>query len=131
MKAVGLDTCVVLRLLTGEPESQAEQAHDYLVYCFHENIRVCISDLVVGETYHALVYHYDVPIAKAVKKLASFLSSSLIASTGYALSVLEDFKGTGAGFIDRLIRMDYLDTSHRVATFDKRMARLEHVFLLK
>ena len=56
MKSVGLDTCVVVRLLIGEPEDQAETAIKYVEQCFYEGIQVCVSDIVVGEVYYALIY---------------------------------------------------------------------------
>jgi len=127
MKAVGLDTCVVLRLLTGQPIDQAEKAIHYVERCYYDGIRVLVSDLVVGEAYFALIYHYDVPKIDAIHTLREFLSSPMITTTGHALSVLEEYRGKGAGLMDRLIRMNYLDSVHQVVSFDKAMVRLSHV----
>ncbi len=130
MKAIGLDTCVVLRLLVGEPQDQAQRALGYLEECYFNNITVFISDIVVAETYHAVCYHYDVPEKKAVKILLEFLSSPMITPSGQALTVLNEYKGTGAGFVDRLIRMDLLDHAHEIVTFDKNFAKLPSVTIL-
>ena len=61
MKTAGLDTSVVVRLLVGVPESQALAAKDFLDACQLAGTRACVSDMVVAEAYHALIYHYEVP----------------------------------------------------------------------
>lgn len=131
MKSVGLDTCIILRLLTGKPDSQAETAKKFIENCFSDNLTVCISDMVVAESYHALIYHYNVPKKEAVKHLKDLLSSPMITPTGHALSVLSSYHGTGAGLVDRLIRMDLLNHSYEIVTFDKDFAKLENVRTLK
>ena len=131
MNSIGLDTCIVLRLLIGEPAHQAEMAKAFIEDSFSRNATSCISDMVVAESYHALIYHYDVPKKEAIKNLYALLSSPMIATTGHALSVLSSYHGTGAGLVDRLIRMDLLDHSYEIVTFDKDFAKLENVQLLK
>lgn len=88
---------------------------------------MCISDMVVAEAYHALIYHYDIPAREAVRSLRDFLASPMITTTGHALSVLETYTGKGAGLVDRLIRMDLLDSAHEIVTFDHDCARLPNV----
>ena len=131
MKAIGLDTCVVIRLLIGEPVEQAEKARQYVEQSYDSGLRICVSDLVVGEAYYALIYHYEVPKIQAITVLQDLLRSSMFENTGHALSVLEEYKGTGAGLMDRLIRMNYLDAAHEVVSFDKSMARLGNVTILR
>ena len=130
MKAVGLDTCVVLRLLVGEPAEQAKRALSHVEECYFNNTTVFVSDIVVAKVYHALRYHYKVPIINAVKILLDFLSSPMITPTGHALTVLREYKGTGAGLVDRLIRMDLLDHAHEILTFDKDFAKLPNICIL-
>ena len=127
MRRVGLDTCVVLRLLVGEPVDQAKRAYLYLEECYFGGISVYVSDLVVAEVYHALCHHYEVPAKEAVDSLADFLASHMITPCGHALTVLQEYRGTGAGLVDRLIRMDLLDDVHEVVTFDKQFSRLPSV----
>jgi predicted nucleic-acid-binding protein len=131
MKAVGLDTCVVVRLLIGEPEEQAKAAMKYVEQCYYEGIQVCVSDIVIGEAYYALIYHYGVEKLEAIHSLRDLLKSPMITTAGHALSVLEEYRGKGAGLMDRLIRMDYLNSVHQVVTFDKEMARLSNVQNIK
>ncbi len=130
MKAIGIDTCVVLRLLVGMPEKQAERARAFIEQCYFDGIDVCVSDMVVAETYHALIYHYDIPKPKAVETLHDFLGSSMITATGHAMIVVNSYTGTGAGFVDRLIRADLLDDAYEVRTFDSNFARMENVELI-
>lgn len=127
MKKVGLDTCVVLRLLIGEPIDQAKKAYSYIESCYSRGISVIVSDLVVLETYHALCHHYQVPPIKATKALSDFLSSDMITPSGHALTMAKEFKGKGAGFEDRLIRMDFLDHADEVVSFDNKFSKLPGV----
>jgi len=127
MKSVGLDTCVVLRLLVGEPIDQAKQAIEYVEKCYFAGITIYVSDLVVAEVYYALCYHYQVPSSEVVKNLFDFLSSPMITPYGHALAVIAEYKETGAGLIDRLIRMDLLDKANEVITFDKIFSKLPNV----
>ncbi len=127
MKSVALDTCVVLRLLVGEPVTQAGQAYDYLEECYLAGVTVYVFDLVVAETYHGLCHHYQVPPKEATENLTEFLSSPMITPGGNSLTVLCEYEGAGAGFVDRLIRAEALDSAQEIVTFDKKFARLPNV----
>ena len=127
MKSVALDTCVVLRLLVGEPITQAQQAYDYLEECYLAGVTVYVSDLVVAETYHGLCHHYQVPTTEVTENLTEFLSSPMITPSGHSLTVLCEYEGTGAGFVDRLIRAEALDSAQEIVTFDKKFAKLPNV----
>ncbi|MBN2449041.1 MAG: hypothetical protein JXR77_01550 [Lentisphaeria bacterium] len=130
MKAVGIDTCVVLRLLVGEPEDQSARALAFVERCYYDGMAVCVSDMVVAESYHALIHHYDVPKAKALETLREFLGSPMIAATGHAMPIVTSYTGTGPGLVDRLIRADLLDNAYEVRTFDRDFATLENVELI-
>ncbi len=131
MKAKGIDTCVVLRLLTGEPPAQAQAAKSFVDQCYIDGVEVCVSDLMLAEAYHALLYHYGVDKKQALCVLKDFLASPKIAPTGHALAVLAIYEGKGAGLVDRLIRRDLLDHAYEVKTFDRNFAKLDNVTLLK
>src|SRR5690606_5431018 len=85
---VGLDTSVVLRLLTGEPENQSRTAVVALDEIVTRGGKAAVSDLVVSETYYALQYHYGVPKAEALETLKAFLLSDEIHSLGSAAKIL-------------------------------------------
>lgn len=124
--SLGLDTSVVLRLLTGEPPAQAETARALVASAATP---VAISDLVVGETYVALRHHYSVPHAEAVRVLRALLGDDRIRSLGVARAVLAGDVGQGTsksqpGLLDRLIHADYARDDLQLVTFDRELARL-------
>ncbi len=51
----------------------------------------------------------------------------MITPSGHALNTLRDYKGKGAGFVDRLVRMDLLDQAQQGVTFDKKFSQLSGV----
>jgi predicted nucleic acid-binding protein len=133
LKYVGLDTSVVLRLLTGIPENQAQAAMRYLRQLHKLRQRAVVSDLVVAESYFALSYHYQVPKAEAIEQLLSLLQSGYVHSEpdGAAVEALKE-DGTGrVGVVDRIIRNQYLTFAEEIAAFDAQFGRLPGVRLLK
>jgi predicted nucleic acid-binding protein len=130
--SIGLDTSVVLRLLTGMPEEQAECARAELA---HERDPAAVSDLVVAETYFALRHHYSVPHAEAVKALDALLADARVHSSGVALRVLADpstrVPKPRPGVVDRLIHAEYRRDALDVMTFDRDLARLPGVRMLR
>jgi predicted nucleic-acid-binding protein len=123
---IGLDTSVVLRLLTAEPEVQAQRALEALESATRRGTEVLVSDLVVSEVYFALQYHYGVPKAEALALLATFLSESGVHPLGAAAAVLAEPNLAAAkpGFVDRLIHAEYRRTAKEVLTFEKAAGRL-------
>ena len=128
MKRIGLDTSVVVRLLVGLPESEAESAMEFLLESHDGGAStILVSDLVCVESYFALRHHYDVPAREAARRLKEFLASGLVSPDGVFLAALEEFKNTGAGLIDRIIRHQYLRAAQEVVTFDKKFSQLDNV----
>jgi len=128
MTSIGLDTSVVLRLLVGVPEDQAQKALAFVEDCYQQQVMIHVSDIVIQETYHALRHHYQVPVNETIECLRDFLASEMIAHMGQALSALQEYSGTGPGFADRLIRRNYLqDSINAVLTFDKKFSQLAHM----
>ena len=93
---------------------------------------VCVSDLVVAETYFALRHHYEVPHAQSVVALRALLEDRRIRPTGAALEVLRDEAGLklSPGFVDRLIHSDYVSDGIELRTFDRAAARLSRAKLI-
>ena len=58
MKHIGLDTSVVVRLLTGEPGSLAELARSKIAYELSKGREFVVSDIVIAESYFALTSAY-------------------------------------------------------------------------
>jgi predicted nucleic acid-binding protein len=131
MKA-GLDTSVVLRLLTGEPAAQAARALAEVQALTARGASLLVSDLVVAEAYFALQYHYAVPKAEALALLARFLAESGLKALGAAAVVLasRDLATANPGFVDRLILAEYARSTHEVLTFERSGRRWPGVRVL-
>jgi len=133
MKFIGLDTSVILRLLTGTPEAQAKAAMRYLQELHKKQERAVVSDLVVAESYYALSYHYRVPRSEATEQLANLLHSGYVFAEpeGVAMDALKQAGKANAGFVDRIIREQYLKFVAEIATFDIQFSRLPKMRLLR
>jgi len=127
MRTVGLDTSVVLRLLTEEPKDQADLAKRKVDMAFESRKTVFVSDLVVSEVYFGLQHHYGVPKVVAKKALIQLLESKKVnpEKNGKALLALkEEEKAGGAGLVDRMIVLQNLDHTHETLTFDHKMSKI-------
>ncbi len=131
MKRIGLDTSVVLRLLVGTPEDQANRALAFLWDCHRSKVIPVICDLVVAEAQYAICHHYGVSKAIAVERLLKLLESGLVRNDGVALNALREYTGRGAGLIDRMICLKYQRTTEEVVTFDQQFSRLSKARLLQ
>lgn len=125
--SAGLDTSVVLRLLTGVPHDQAEAARALVASA---SAPVVVSDLVVSETYFALRHHYAVPHAEAVRELHALLADPRIRGSGVARAVLAQGSTRNAsksqpGLFDRLVHAEYARDELPLMTFDRGLARLQ------
>ncbi|MFA5044153.1 MAG: PIN domain-containing protein [Kiritimatiellia bacterium] len=123
---VGLDTSVVLRLLTGEPETQARCALKEVQELMGRGAALLVSDLVVAEVYFALQYHYGVPKAEALRSIAKFLTDSGVKALGMAATVImvPNLASANPGFVDRLIHAEYMRSVNEIITFEKAGVRL-------
>jgi len=132
MNSAALDTSVVMRLLTGMPEEQAQQALSEFTSRLTSGSRVFVSDLVISEAYFALQHHYQIPKAKALRLLSDFLCDSGVTAIGVAASVLvtPHLATAKPGFLDRMIHAEALDVAEELLTFEKATKRLRHVCVL-
>ena len=102
----GLDTSVVVRVLTEDPPDQAAEAAQWITGCRARGEAPWVSDLVVAEAYFALQTHYGVSKREALAALRELLGSGDVTPTGRALGVLralEDPAASKPGFLDRVI----------------------------
>jgi len=130
---IGLDTSVVVRVLTGEPRDLALVALDYLQRRLKAGDRVLVSDWVIAETYYALPHHYGASKKDTLNALRDFLASQGIEGTGEVAAVLTtpDLESAKPGFIDRVIHRNYLRSgAEEVATFETAAAKLPQVRVL-
>lgn len=129
---IGLDTSVVLRLLTGEPEPLALAALDRVESHLERGDAVLVSDLVAAETYFALQHHYRLPKAQALSALAALFRDSGIAATDFAAKILAQpaLAKAEPGFVDRMIHAGYSLGADRMLTFERSARRLPKVEVL-
>lgn len=124
----GIDTSVLVRLITTQPESEFRRCRAELTRMVEqENAEVFASNQVIGEAYVAVQYHYGVSKNDARAALTGALTSGLVAPLNGrpVLAALQE--SGGAGLIDRLIAEDYSRTVSETLTLDRRMAALPGV----
>lgn len=121
----GLDTSVVMRLLTGDPRDQAESAAAFLSDSKAAGDRLLVTDLVIAEVYFALQSKYKVPKAEALLRLREFVGGGEV-EAGAASNVLQmsNLASAKPGFVDRLIHAAYADDQARLVSFEKSAGKL-------
>ncbi|RMG88288.1 MAG: type II toxin-antitoxin system VapC family toxin [Candidatus Dadabacteria bacterium] len=121
----GIDTSILVRLLTGDPEDEFRACVEALTQKIEgEGAEVFASNMVIAEAYIAVQHHYGVTKAEARQGLLSVLQSGLVAPLN-GRGVLDALKETGGcGLVDRLITDDYRAADLLTLTLDRRMARL-------
>ena len=124
----GIDTSVLVRLITKLPEDQYRRCESELGRMVEEeSAELFASNQVIGEAYIAAQHHYGVSKDAARVALTGALTSGLIAPlNGRSVLTLLQESG-GAGLIDRLIAEDYSRTVSETLTLDRRMAALPGV----
>lgn len=122
----GLDTSVVLRLLTGQPADLAEKA----LARYQDGIAggdvFFVSDLVVAETYYAIQHHYGKTKEEALDALRQFSSAEGVSfSRGFLTSIrIPDLHRANPGFVDRLLSADYASRGQVTLSCEKSFRRL-------
>jgi predicted nucleic-acid-binding protein len=133
MQTYGLDTSILVRLLTCDPEADYIQTLSALedVLDREPQSRLCVSNMVIAEAYAAVHYHYGVTKGDTRAALFDILQSGLIEPQG-GRPVLDVIRAAdkGAGLADRLIVNDYRNSHYVALTNDKRMAKVEGARLL-
>ena len=128
-----LDTSVVIRLLTGQPEDQFNRALTFLEEARNAGHRIYVEDLVLAETYYALQAYYRMPKDKALAALYQFSETSGASFSEAAKTILKipNLGSARPGFVDRLIHSAGHARNHKLVTFEKAAQKLPHTELLK
>ena len=124
----GIDTSVLVRLITALPESEYRRCQAELARMVEqEHAELFASNQVIGEAYIAVQHSYGVSKADVRVALTGALTSGLVAPLN-GQSVLNALQESGgAGLIDKLIAEDYSRTVSETLTLDRRMAALPGV----
>lgn len=117
---LGLDTSVVLRLLIGQPADLALVARQRLEQAHAANDTVVVTDLVLAESYYALVHHYQLDKDQARLLLQRMATSGAVQiDPPEAVVALE--AAPGAGLVDRLILNRHRSLQASTLTFDRAL----------
>ena len=123
----GIDTSVLVRLATAEPERDFQHCVDELRVLIEQDTEIFASNQVIGEAYIVLQQHYDISPDDARSALVDVLTSGIVASLNghMVISALEASRGLGV--FDRLIADGYAHDGMETLTLDKQMAQLPGV----
>ena len=127
----GIDTPVLVRLVTGDPEPDFERCVNELrVMIEEQDAEVFASNQVIGEAYIVLQHHYGISASDARSALADTLTSGIVAPLNGQSVVLALQASGGPGVFDRLIADGYSHAGLETLTFDRQMASLPSVLRL-
>jgi len=127
-----LDTSVLMRLLTGQPNELSVAARSYMADVEQAGAKVFVSNLVVMEAYFACQHHYGMPKEAVLGGLLSLLSMSTFVVHPQLLPLLATAGLATAqpGFLDRLIHAEASSIRLPLVTFEKAAARLPQTLVL-
>ena len=121
----GIDTSILVRLLTGEPRESFDKTVRRLTALVEkDHAEIFASNQVIGEAYIALQHHYRIAKADARAALVTVLRSGVVAPVNGAGVLAALQTSGGCGVLDRLIVDDYVRHGLETLTLDDRMARL-------
>ena len=122
----GLDTSVVLRLLTGQPQDLAAKALERYQDGIAAGDDFSVSDLVAAESYYAIQHHYGKSKEETLDALRSF-------SSGDGISFSQNFEAAintpnihkaSPGFVDRMLVSGYGENGQITLSCEKSFRRL-------
>ena len=121
-RRIGIDTSVLVRLVTGLPPEDYSSCVERLVAMTESDVELFASNQVIGEAYVALQHHYGATGEDAKSALRAALTSGLVAPLNGS-AVLEALAASsGPGLFDRLIVDDYARSGLTTLTLDRKMS---------
>lgn len=105
----GLDTSVVVRLVTGLPEEPARQVGTMVADGIRDGDEFAVSSLVLSEAYFALQHHYGFTKEEALLSLRALAGTRGMRVSGTNLAILDTpgLAKANPGFVDRMIVGEY------------------------
>ena len=130
IRRYGIDTSVLVRLVTGTPPDAYSRCVERLHALIGSGAEIFASNQVIGEAFVAVQHHYGVSAFDARAELSKALRSGLVAPMN-GRAVIEALEAAGGpGLFDRLIADDYARADLHVLTLDRKMAGLPDAQLL-
>ncbi len=124
-RRLGIDTSILVRLLTGEPAADFEYSASKLSGLVQETAaEIFASNQVIGEAYVAVQHHHGITKADARSGLVDVLRSGLAAPLN-GRAVIEALEASDSpGLFDRLIADDYRRAGLETLTLDRKTSDL-------
>ena len=123
----GIDTSVLVRLVTAEPEPHFQHCVSELRTLIEQDAEIFASNQVIGEAYIVLQHHYGISPADARSSLEDVLTSGMVAPLNGQSVIAALRASSGPGLFDRLIADGYSHAGLQTLTLDRQMARLSGV----
>ena len=122
----GLDTSVVLRLLTGQPQKLAVRTLARYQEGIANGDSFYVSDSVASEAYYAIQYHYGKTKEEALSALKRFSSGEGISfSRNFAAAInTPNLHRANPGFVDRMLASGYREQGQIMLSCEKSFRRL-------
>ena len=129
----GLDTSVVLRILTGRPQPLADIVSERIGHILEEGGDFFVADMAILEAYHALQHFYGSTKEEAVLALRSLAQEPGFAVSPEAMSALDTPNAWKAspGMIDRMIANGYAAKGYVTVSCEKSFSKLDLTEVIK
>ena len=124
----GIDTSVLVRLTTREPEKDFEHCVEELRALIEDQgNEIFASNQVIGEAYIAIQHHYGVSDSDTRASLIDLLTSGLVSPLNGHSVIIALQTTTSPDLLGRLIADEYPRAGLETLTLDQRMASLPRV----
>ena len=122
----GLDTSVLLRLLTGEPSELASHALERYQRGIANGDDFAVSDVVAAETYYALQHHYNKTKEESLAALMMFSGDERISFSPDFMAAIKtpNIHKANPGFVDRMLVSGYTSKGQITLSCEKSFRRL-------
>ena len=123
----GLDTSVVVRIISGLPEGAAEKVGERIAAEIAEGNDFSVSALVLSEVYFALQHHYAFTKEEALQSLLAFSRTDGIRVAESIRAILEspNLANAKTGFVDRMIVGEYATAGNDTYSCEMSFRRLD------
>ena len=122
----GLDTSVVVRIISGLPEDSARRVGERIAADVASGELFAVSPLVLSEAYFALQHHYDFTKEEALLSLRALAQTDGICVSESIRAILDEpnLAKANPGFVDRMIVGEYAIAGGDTYSCEKSFRRL-------
>ena len=123
----GLDTSVIMRIITGQPKDLADNVSAHVAGIISVGGTIEISELPVSEAYYSLQHFYGLTKENAIKSIRGLMDEPGISFTPEAKAALEtpDAWRASPGFVDRMIANGYASRGCVTLSCEKDFRKLD------